>query len=93
MNVESSMLRDAKELIVWASKLEARVNVEIHEDPPDPAQMEPLDRLHRRVISFDCWSRCRRLMGRTIAAANQMGVFVDQYGGAFARRPKRCSRH
>ena len=46
MNVESSMLRDAKELIVWASKIEARVDVEIHEDPPDSAQMEALDRLH-----------------------------------------------
>ena len=40
------MLRDAKELIVWASKIEARVDVEIYEDPPDPAQMEALDRLH-----------------------------------------------
>ena len=46
MNVESSILRDAKELIVWASKLEARLKVEIHEDPPDPVKMEALDRLH-----------------------------------------------
>ena len=46
MNVESSILRDAKELIVWASKLEARLKVEIHEDPPDPIKMEALDRLH-----------------------------------------------
>ena len=53
MNVESSMLRDAKELIVWASKLEARVDAEIHENPPDSAQMETLGCLHRRVISFD----------------------------------------
>lgn len=41
-----SMLRAAKELIVWSSKLEASVEVQIQQDPPGPAQMEALDRLH-----------------------------------------------
>ena len=72
MNVESSMLRDAKELIVWASKIEARVDVEIHEDLPDSAQMEALGRLHPDLealykdhsglhvyweLSSECWGR------------------------------------
>ena len=66
------MLRDAKELIVWASKIEARVDVEIHADPPDSAQMEALGRLHPDLaalyndhsglhvhweLSSECWGR------------------------------------
>ena len=40
------MLEAAKELIVWASKLEARLHVEIHEGPPDSVQREAINRIH-----------------------------------------------
>ena len=93
MNVESSMLRDAKELIVWASKLEARVDVEIHENPPDSAQMEALGVCIGESLALITEVVAEDPLERTVIAANRMGACVDQYGGAFDRRPKHCSRH
>lgn len=40
------MLTAAKELIIWASKLEILVEGKIEEEPPQPACLEALNRLH-----------------------------------------------